>query len=129
MTHLLCSHPICFTNIILHSTIFTQWTSPGSSLIHYIWWFSCLYLLLPHYSSVSSLLNSAALVILQDFVRPLRPNLTESQATIISKVLVFVLGAVDIALVLFARFFGAGLMSVSEDCGYEVPFLCLNGES
>ena len=69
------------------------------------------------YSTVSSLLNSAALVILQDFVRPFRPNLTENQATVVSKVLVFVLGAVDIALVLFARFFGAGLMSVS--CNIE----------
>lgn len=65
-------------------------------------------------STVSSLFNSGALVILQDFIRPFKPNLSEKHATIISKILVLVLGAVAIVLVLFARYFGAGLFSVSK---------------
>ena len=73
-----------------------------------------------NFSTVSSLLNSVSLVILQDFICPFKPQLTDKTATIISKVLVLILGGVAIVLVLFARYFGAGIMSVS--CMTTNPF-------
>ena len=64
-------------------------------------------------STASSTLNSSAAIILQDFVRPCRPNLSDKSATLISKLLSLGLGLASITLVLFARYFGSGILSVS----------------
>ena len=58
-------------------------------------------------------MNAAAAILLQDFVRPCKPNLSEKSATLITKLLSLGLGAVAIAFVLFARYFGRGIASVS----------------
>ena len=67
-----------------------------------------------HFSTVSSTLNSIAAVILQDFIRPYKPSLSDKNATIITKGVSIALGAVAILLVLFARYFGSGVLSVSK---------------
>ena len=58
-------------------------------------------------------MNSSAAVILEDFVRPCRPNMSDKQATVISKIISLIIGVVCIVLVLFAKQFGSGLLSVS----------------
>lgn len=63
-------------------------------------------------STVSSTLNSTAAVVMQEFVRPWKPNLSDKHATIITKVLSLVFGVLPILLVLFAKYFGSGILSV-----------------
>ena len=65
------------------------------------------------FSTISSTLNALAAIILEDFIRPLRPNLSEKNATILTKIVSFLMGGVAIVLVLFARYFGQGILSVS----------------
>ena len=85
-------------------TLNTNYTQPLSS-------YDCLLCC----STISSIINATATVLLADIVRPLRPSLTDTQATIITKVLSLVIALLSVVFVLFARNFGHGLISVSED--------------
>lgn len=55
-----------------------------------------------------------ATVLMTDIVRPWKPNMTDHQATIVTKVLSVVVGAISVVFVLFAQNFGQGLLSVSD---------------
>jgi hypothetical protein len=59
------------------------------------------------------LLNSGALVILEDFVRPCKPGLSDKKATVVSKVIALSLGIVSLLLVVLIKFAGKGIISVS----------------
>lgn len=69
-----------------------------------------------------------ATVILQDIVRPLRPNLSDSRAALITKIISLVLGAVSIALILIAKHFGTGIFSVKYQklMQYRLCFVCVS---
>ena len=64
------------------------------------------------FSIISSNLNASAAILLEEVVRPFRPKLSEKSATMICKALTFGVGAVSIILVLFARYFGSGVVTV-----------------
>ena len=72
------------------------------------------------YSTISSLLNSGALIILEDFVKPCKPGLTDKKATVISKIIAFSMGIVALILVLFIRYAGGGVLSVGDASGSGV---------
>ena len=64
-------------------------------------------------STISSTVNALAANVLEEFIRPWKPDLSEKKATIITKVVSLVMGGLAIVLVLFARYFGRGILSVS----------------
>ena len=65
-------------------------------------------------STISSLLNSGALILLEDFVKPCMPGLTDKKATVVSKVMAFSMGIVALILVMFIKYTGSGVLSVSD---------------
>lgn len=64
-------------------------------------------------STISTGLCSMATVILQDIIKPLKPDLTDERATVVSKFISLILGISAIALVFIARYFGKGMLTVS----------------
>jgi len=69
-----------------------------------------------------------AAVILEDMVKRCSPKTTETQGAVISRLLTIIIGAISIALVLFARYFGTGMLSVSALllCNYTKSLHQLN---
>ena len=59
------------------------------------------------------MISGCATVLMADVVKPLRPRMTDTQATITTKILTIVVGAVAVIFVLFAKNFGYTLISVS----------------
>ena len=59
------------------------------------------------------MISGCATVLMADVVKPLRPRMTDTQATITTKILTVVVGAVAVIFVLFAKNFGYTLISVS----------------
>ena len=58
-------------------------------------------------------MNASATILMTDVVKPLRPKMTDYQATVTTKIMSVVVGALSVVFVLFARNFGHGLISVS----------------
>ena len=65
------------------------------------------------FSTISSLLNTTAAIVLEEFVRPCRPNISDRRAAVASKIISLIMGVICIVLVLFAKQFGSSLLSVS----------------
>ena len=59
------------------------------------------------------MISGCATVLMADVVKPFRPRMTDTQATITTKILTVVVGAVAVIFVLFAKNFGYTLISVS----------------
>jgi solute carrier family 5 (sodium-coupled monocarboxylate transporter), member 8/12 len=58
-------------------------------------------------SSISSILNTKAGIIYEDFIRPLMPNATEKRASDIMKILVVLLGLIMLSLVFIVEHLGS----------------------
>ena len=63
-------------------------------------------------SSLSSILSGSAAVIMEDLIRPWKPNISDKHTTIVNKVLAVVMGFVSIAAVIFAKDYGNSILSV-----------------
>ena len=64
-------------------------------------------------STVSSAINSLAAVTLEDYIRPCRPDLSDSSVNIIMKLLALAFGGVCIALAFLADLLGTGVLQAS----------------
>ncbi|KAF6027668.1 hypothetical protein EB796_014024 [Bugula neritina] len=64
-------------------------------------------------STISSAMNAGAAIILQEVIKPLKPNMSDQRATVICKMLSTLTGIVSILFVIFLRLFGNGLLSVT----------------
>ena len=64
------------------------------------------------FSTLSSILSASAAVIMEDLIRPWRPNISDKHTTIINKVLAVIMGFVSVATVILAKDFGNSIISV-----------------
>lgn len=58
------------------------------------------------------MISGCATVLMADVVKPLRPRMSDTNATIVTKVLTVVVGIVSVIFVIFAKNFGYTLISV-----------------
>ena len=56
------------------------------------------------------MLNGCSAVVLEDIVKRKRPGITQTQGTVIAKITALVIGLISVALVVFARYAGSGLI-------------------
>jgi len=59
-------------------------------------------------------MSAIAAIILQEFVKPCRPNMTDRTATIVSKLIALSMGGLLILLTFFAKNVGVGLFTVTH---------------
>ena len=117
----------CFLHTVTHSKSQCKWISAiwfQKLLIQHLKW-TCTHfgrhldskvqycnMFSMFFSTLSSILSASAAVIMEDLIRPWRPNISDKHTTIINKVLAVIMGFVSVATVILAKDFGNSIISV-----------------
>lgn len=79
-----------------------------------------------NFSTLSTNLGAISAILLQDLVLPIKPSLTDSKATIVTKALVVVCGLVVLAVVFFVKYIGSGIYTVSDHHGVHIKTIIID---
>jgi len=76
------------------------------------------------------MLNGCSAVVLEDIVKRIRPGITQTQGAVIAKITALVIGLISVALVLFARHAGSGMLTVGSalSCSDPSSLMTFNSE-